>query len=391
MRLEETYMLFTKMFSICFLFLQNSLNRPRARDPETTLSFDRNTLILKTDQYFHYKVHFMNRALRSLPLVLLICLLAQMDSYAQSRLAGFVASPYWNEQVKTIEFSPEVRIQINAPAEEKLIPTRPTSLIFYALPNGNTIEQTVGRRMSDGLDWHFNIQHIGAQTRRLREIMPAENIVIVYLEAGGKSWPQWRKKFSNSNELIAHIVDTVRYEFRSFNPKVILTGHSGGGSFVFGFLNGVDTIPEYVTRISFLDSNYGYDDSSRHGDKLIEWLRCNPKHVLSAIAYDDRNIVVNGKRVVGPDGGTFRATHRMLDRFQKEIRFSFRQDSTIQRYAGLNNQIEFLIHTNPDTLILHTILVEKNGFLHAMTAGSPQEKDAGVFFGPSAYEKWIQP
>ncbi len=255
------------------------------------------------DPYFQYRVHFMNCASRSLPLVLLICLLAKTDSYAQSRLAGFVASPYWNEQVKTIEFSPEVRIQINAPAEEKFIPTRPTFLILYALPNGNTIEQTAGRRMSDGLDWHFNIQHIGAQTRRLREIMPGENIVIVYLEARGKSWPQWRRKFANSNELIARIVDTVRNELRSFNPKVILTGHSGGGSFVFGFLNGVETIPEYVTRISFLDSNYGYDDSSRHGDKLIEWLHRNPNHVLSAIAYDDRNIVLNGKRVVGPDGG----------------------------------------------------------------------------------------
>ena len=245
--------------------------------------------------------------------------------------------------------------------------------------------------MSDGLDWHFNIQHIGAQTRRLREIMPGENVVIVYLEAREKSWPQWRRKFANSNELIARIVDTLRNELRSYNPNVILAGHSGGGSFVFGFLNGVETIPDYVTRISFLDSNYGYDDSSRHGDKLVEWLHRNPAHVLSAMAYDDRNIVLNGKRVVGPDGGTFRATHRMIDRFQKEIHFTFRQDSTIQRYAGLNNQIEFLIHTNPDTLILHTILVEKNGFLHAMTVGSPQEKDAGIFFGPSVYEKWIQP
>jgi hypothetical protein len=389
--MEEKYMLFTKMFSICFPFIQNSLNRPQARNRETTLSFDRNTLILKKEWYFHDRVHIMNRASKSFLLAFLICLFATTQSNAQSHLAGFVASPYLNEQVKTIEFSPEVRIQINAPAEEKFIPTGPTSLILYALPNGNTIEQTAGRRMSDGLDWHFNIQHIGAQTRRLREIMPGENIVIVYLEAGGKSWPQWRRKFANSNELIARIVDTVRNELRSFNPKVILTGHSGGGSFVFGFLDGVETIPEYVTRISFLDSNYGYEDSSRHGDKLIEWLHRNPNFVLSVIAYDDRNIVLNGKRVVGPDGGTFRATHRMIDGLQKEIHFSFRQDSAIQRYAGLNNQIEFLIHTNPDTLILHTILVEKNGFLHGMTAGSPQEKDAGIFFGPTDYEKWIQP
>lgn len=348
-------------------------------------------LFLNKEGIATHKVHSMNPVLKKLLLSMMSCLLASTQSDAQLRLPGFVASPYCNEQVKAIEFLPEVRIQINAPAEEKFVPTWPTSIILYALPNGNTIEQTAGRRMSEGLDWHFNIQHIAAQTRRLREITQEENIVIVYLEAAGKSWPQWRRKFADSNELIARIVDTVKNEFRPFHPTVILTGHSGGGSFIFGLLNGVETVPEYVTRISFLDSNYGYDDSIRHGDKLIEWLRRHPNHVLSVIAYDDRNITLNGKRVVGPDGGTFRATHRMLDRFQKEIHLSFRQDSTIQRYSGMNNQIEFLVHANPDTLILHTILVEKNGFLHAMTSGSPQEVDAGIFFGPSAYEKWIQP
>jgi len=44
-------------------------------------------------------------------------------------------------------------------------------LILYALPNGNTIEQTKGRRVAEGLDWHFGIQHIAAQTRYLRRYM----------------------------------------------------------------------------------------------------------------------------------------------------------------------------------------------------------------------------
>lgn len=333
----------------------------------------------------------MKHPSKKVPRIILTWLLVNVGTYAQSPLAGFAASPWCNEQVKTMEFSPEVRIQINAPGEEKFLPAAPTSLILYALPNGNTIEQTAGRKMAKGLDWHFNIQHIAAQTRRLREITPGENIVVVYLEAQGKSWPAWRRKFANSNELIARIVDTVRNELRACTPTIILTGHSGGGSFVFGFLNGVETIPGYVTRISFLDSNYGYDDSSGHGDKLIEWLRRDPHHELSVIAYDDRNIVLNGKKVVGPDGGTFRATHRMIERFQRESPFAFRQDSTIQCYAAINNQVEFLIHTNPDTLILHTILVEENGFLHAMTVGSPHEKDVGIFFGPKSYDQWIQP
>jgi hypothetical protein len=304
---------------------------------------------------------------------------------------GFEVSPNWNEQIKTFIFEPEVRIHINAPATEKFDSRKSTLLIFYALPNGNTIEQTVGRQISEGVDWHFNIQHIGAQVRRLREIMPEENIIVAYLEAGGKSWPAWRRKFPNNNEIIFHIIDTVKNEFREFHPHVVLSGHSGGGSFIFGFLNGVDSIPNWIERIAFLDANYSYDDSARHGDKLIIWLHADSTHHLSIIAYDDRNIMFKGKRVVGPDGGTFRATYRMLERFEKDIQFTFHQDSTIQQYSGSKNQIEFLIHTNPSNSILHTILVERNGFLHAMTFGTPFESEAGAFFGEPIYSKWIQP
>ncbi len=309
----------------------------------------------------------------------------------RAALQGFEVSPNWNEQIKTFAFEPEVRVHINVPAAEKLDSRKATLLIFYALPNGNTIEQTVGRQLADGLDWHFNIQHIGAQVRRLREIMPEENIIIVYLEAGGKSWPAWRRKLPNNSEIIFHIIDTLKNEFQDFHPHVVLSGHSGGGSFIFGFLNGVDSIPNWIERIAFLDANYSYGDSAHHGDKLIAWLNADSAHHLSVIAYDDRNIMLNGKRVVGPDGGTFRATHRMLERFGKNIQFTFHQDSTIQQYSGLNNQIEFLIHTNPSNNILHTILVERNGFLHAMTFGTPFESDAGAFFGEPIYSKWIQP
>ena len=324
------------------------------------------------------------------PLIVLTFLPGISSLISQTRLEGFEPTQHWAEQTKTIAFTPEVRIVINAPSAEKLTTNNPTTLIFYALPNGNTIEQTAGRKLSEGMDWHFNIQHIAAQTRRLREILPGKNIIVVYLEAQGKSWPQWRKKFPNSSEMIQRIVDTVKNEFRLFIPKIVLTGHSGGGSFIFGYLNGVRTIPGEVERIAFLDSNYGYDDSSGHGDKLIEWLKRDRDNHLNVIAYDDRDIMLSGKRVVGPDGGTFRATQRMFTRFQKEVEFSVRQDSTIREYSALDRHIEFLVHINPDTLILHTILVEKNGFLHAMTSGTPQEKEAGVFFGPKVYEEWIE-
>ena len=66
-------------------------------------------------------------------------------------------------------------------------------LIFYALPNGNTLEQTFGKTPREGDDWHFNIQHIGAQTRFLRGVVAQNTIVVAYLETACKSWPLWKK------------------------------------------------------------------------------------------------------------------------------------------------------------------------------------------------------
>ena len=62
-------------------------------------------------------------------------------------------------------------------------------LIFYALPNGNTTGQTIGRLLKPGDDWHFDIQHIGAQTRFLRTLVTNRTIVIAYLEAESRAGP----------------------------------------------------------------------------------------------------------------------------------------------------------------------------------------------------------
>ena len=49
---------------------------------------------------------------------------------------------------------------------------KPTHLVVYTLPNGNTIEQTAGAKLVEAMDWHFDIQHIAAQTRLLAKLQP---------------------------------------------------------------------------------------------------------------------------------------------------------------------------------------------------------------------------
>lgn len=305
------------------------------------------------------------------------------------RLQGFEISPHWNEQIKSCGFDPGVKIHVNAPAAEQLNPALPTRVIFYALPNGNTTAWTVGRKMEEDLDWHYDIQHIGAQTRLLRQWIKDENIVTAYLEAEGKSWPAWKKAHPDYPERIPSIVHSVTESLGLGPVRFDLSGHSGGGSFVFGYIDSVERIPREIERIVFLDSNYGYSDESGHGDKLIAWLKDDPRHSLIVLAYDDREITYEGKRVVGPTGGTWRATHRMLDRFIKDFPLDRSERGDRIRYRIPTRQAEFNLHKNPHNEILHTVLVERNGFLYASVYGTRYAKKA-KFHGDRQYRDWIQ-
>jgi len=182
-------------------------------------------------------------------------------------LPGFVISPYFNEQICMFNYDPEIRIFINAPSVDSFDPNKRTEIALFALPNGNTIEQTIGKKLNTGDDWHYEIQHIGAQTRFMRNHYTETNLVTVYLETAQKSWPTWRGKYPNNPELINNLVTYLKNIFSAYDPFIVLTGHSGGGSFTFGFMNAAAEIPNSIERISFLDSDYNYDDS--YGLKLF--------------------------------------------------------------------------------------------------------------------------
>ncbi len=309
----------------------------------------------------------------------------------KSLLPGFRQSAWFHEQIREEWIEPGVRVLLNA--SENFDLARPTELILFATPNGNTIEQTLGSAMAVGTDWHFDIQHIAAQTRRLRQITPEKNIVLACLQTDGRSWPAWRQKYGDNAVRIRAMVDGIKSHFAGAPLHITLTCHSGGGSFLFGFLNGGETIPDDIDRIAFLDANYSYSDTDHHGDKLLAWLRKDTAHHLDIIAYDDRNIILDGKKVVGPDGGTFRATGRMVGFFRKEgLALTESHDGDFTVTTGLGGQILFRVHGNPQNKILHTVLVgEMNGLLAAMTSGTSKVTAWGKRGGPRAYTDWVQP
>ena len=93
-----------------------------------------------------------------------------------------------------------VRIILNKPAD--FDPQRPTRLIIFATPNGNTAEQTLGAKLEPGMDWHYDIQHVAAQVRKLRTIDPSHNLVVACVQAANKSWPTWRKEHADNGKAI---------------------------------------------------------------------------------------------------------------------------------------------------------------------------------------------
>ncbi len=328
-------------------------------------------------------------ATRFITLITLVAT-AAADRAAGSAIPGFDRSPHFEEQVKTYTFDPDVTVHINAPSAAAFDPLKPTRLVIYALPNGNTIAQTIGRQPGPDLDWHFLIQHIGAQTRLLRDVIDDQNLVVAYVEAGGRSWPSWRHTHTDSGRHIAALIDSIRNPFPDKTTTVELAGHSGGGSLIFGFIDHVETIPPWIRRIVFLDANYGFSEEQKHGRKLIRWLQAAPDDALGIFAYDDRNVELNGKRIVGPTGGTYRQTHRMLERLRKDLDVAHTPHPRGDHYQALGGRLDVIILSNPDNKILHTVMVEKNGFAYAMTFATPRAGQAGRFFGPAAYEQWIQ-
>ena len=290
----------------------------------------------------------------------------------------------------TEEVEPDVRLHVNAPADDSGQPQLGTRVIVFATPNGNTIEQTLGCKLADRLDWHYDIQHVAAQVRLLRTLFPDERIVLLVVEAKGLSWPNWRRTHDEANAKIAALVDGWRMEFGTEDAKVTLAGHSGGGAFEYGVIEGQSEIPDTIDRIAFLDSDYWFEGKD-HADKYNRWLTRDPTHRLVVICYDDRNIMLNGKKVVSDTGGTFRAAGRMRDALDNLFPIRESKRTPFDEYIGLDGRFQMFVHPNPENKILHTVLVgEMNGLVEAATVGTPQEDKWGTFGGPRAYTKWVQ-
>jgi hypothetical protein len=278
-----------------------------------------------------------------------------------------------------------IRITIDRPGDFSA--HKNTIITFYALPNGNTTEQTMGKKIREGEDWHFDIQHIRAQTKFIRQQLK-ENFVVIYLENNYKSWPAWKQRHPDFKQTIPHIIDSLSSLIEGKQRDIYLNGHSGGGSFIFGYLAAVDRIPSSIKRISFLDSDYGYDSS--YYSKIRDWLMTVKGACLNVFAYNDSVALLNGKTFVSATGGTWYRSHVFLQQLQQDFSFKKTEDDSLIVYKTAEGNIQFFFKTNPDRKIFHTVQVELNGFIHSILCGTQYDSKKYRYYSGRAYVDLIE-
>jgi hypothetical protein len=266
----------------------------------------------------------------------------------------------------------------------------PTEVVVYATPNGNTLEQTLGRARAESESFRYDIQHVLAQLRRYRSLTPDRNVVLVVLEAPELSWPSWQNLHKDAPQRAAALILGAA----PFAPdaSVVVSSHSGGGALLFALIDRPIALDRRIEKLVFLDSNYFFEVQMGHADKLAAWIKKDAARRLIAIAYDDRKIKLHGKYVVSAKGGSYRATHRMIDAFRNRG-FSLREDTLgpYARYRSREGRIDFRIHLNHTNKILHSALVgDENGLLFALAQGRGENVENQAHFqGPRLFEAFI--
>ncbi len=288
--------------------------------------------------------------------------------------------------ISTFYMTDSVRVTMDKPSHFRQ--EKETLITFFALPNGNSTEQTMGKKMKEGDDWHFDIQHIRAQTAFVRQQLRNRNFIVIYLENNYRSWPAWKQRHADYETIIPHIIDSLAGLIPGKKKSVYLNGHSGGGSFIFGYLAAVEKIPSSIKRISFLDSDYGYDSS--YYPKIRQWLKEEKSTALNVFAYNDSVVIYNGKPLVSSTGGTWYRSRLWLQHLQKDFSFLISRDDSLIVYKNEDERIQFFFKTNPDGKILHTQQVELNGFIHSVLCGTRYDSKKYRYFEKRAYSSLIE-
>jgi len=70
----------------------------------------------------------------------------------------------------------------------------------------------------------------------------------------------------------------------------------------------------------------------------------------------------------------------------EEIEFKEQRAGDMLHVSALNGRAQFFLLENPRRAILHTVQVERNGFIHSILTGTRQENQGYVYYGERAWK-----
>ena len=70
----------------------------------------------------------------------------------------------------------------------------------------------------------------------------------------------------------------------------------------------------------------------------------------------------------------------MIADLQKQFAFTSQTNAEFETYSALNGRVSFLLKENPEKKIFHTVQVERNGFIHCLLFGTPEESKGYTYF-----------
>ncbi len=321
-----------------------------------------------------------------------VCLAFCISFAFSLALEGFTQDPNLHEQSKDFVWGNDIDVHINAPDKNTLKKHKKTIICFYACPAGNTIDWTKGKKMEAGDNWHYDIQHIGAQTRFLRKVLKNKNLIVIYIQPRYWAWQLYDDKHpDNYIDLIRKMMDELLQPFKKLNYTVSLNGHSAGGSWILRYLQGIDVIPDRIDRIAFMDSNYNYKYDAGHFDSLMyDFISKRDDTYLCVMAYNDSVALYKGKPVVSAQGGTWWNSKLMLKRWNMYVSFQEERTGEIIRFTAFQKRLQILLKENPEREILHTVQVYRNGFIHSILSGTEFDEQGYKYYGESAYLDFIK-
>ena len=124
---------------------------------------------------------------------------------------------------------------------------------------------------------------------------------------------------------------------------------------------------------------------------MTNWLDASDQHFLCVLAYDDARALLYGKPFIFEAGGTWGRSRVMRRDLEASFPFEEVNVADLKRATTLRGRVGFLLLENPGRKVLHTLQVERNGFIEAILSGTRLEGVGYSYFGDRAYARQIRP